>query len=131
MKISPQQYAQMLAESVSEENLKNLSKAFWHKLQKNGQYKDLSKIIDALDQEHAKLSGKIFALVYSGTALSGKDIRLIEDKLKKQFQKEITVKNIVDKNQSAGIIVRVDGTEIDLCLENKIKGLKNALNSGL
>lgn len=129
MKVSPQQYAQVLVESIKEDNISNVVKAFWYKLQKNGQHKDLPKILSALDQENAKLNNKILAQVYSEKALSSDQLDEIKNKLKSQYQEEVIVKNIVDQDQGAGLIVKVNGTEINLSLENKINRLKQALNN--
>jgi F0F1-type ATP synthase delta subunit len=127
MKITPKQYAQVLVESIKEDNVSDIAKAFWYKLQKNGQHKDLGKIIAALDQEYAKLNNKILAQVYSEKALDDEQLEKIGSKLKSQYKKEVIVNNIVNPRQSAGLIVKVDGTEINLSLENKITRLKSAL----
>lgn len=129
MKISPQQYAQVLVESVKEDNVSNVVKAFWYKLQKNGQYKDLPKIISALDKEYAKLNDKILAQVYSEKTLDSNQLETIKSKLKSQYIKDVIVNNIVNPDQSAGIIVKVDGFEIDLSLKSKINQLKQILQS--
>lgn len=127
MKISPQQYAQVLVESIKDGNVKTIAKNFWLKLQKNGQHKDLSKILDALDQEYARLNGKVLAEVYSEKELTADQLKLTERKLKKQFDKEAIIKNIVNEKQTAGIIVKVNEEEIDLSLGNKMSRLKQIL----
>lgn len=132
MKIRPEIYAQALIAGAKEKaDTKAIVKAFWLKLQKNNQYKDLGKILDALDQEFAKLSGKVLAEVYSEKKLAKEKLKLIEAKLKKQLGKEAIIKNIVSDNHGAGIVIKVDGTEFNLSLTEKINRLKNTLNNAL
>lgn len=130
MKISPQQYAQVLVESVKENNISDIAKTFWHKLQKNDQYKDLSKVIIALDKEYAKLNNKVLVQVYSEKELDSEQLNSLEQKIAKKYslQGKIIIRNIIKKNIT-GIIVKIDDTEIHLCLEDKINRLKSALNA--
>ncbi|MFA4995994.1 MAG: F0F1 ATP synthase subunit delta [Patescibacteria group bacterium] len=129
MKITPEQYAKVLIAGMEQGNIKDIAKNFWYKLQRNNQHKDLSKILECLDSEYAKQNNKILVKVYSSKALDKDQTKEIEDKLTKQFKKELILKNIITPSQTAGIIVKADDIEIDLSLENKVNRLKNALNN--
>jgi F0F1-type ATP synthase delta subunit len=128
MKIKPNIYAQVLIESTDESNLKMVANNFWHKLQKNGQYKDLPKIIDALDLEYAKSKDMLLAKVYSEENLLGDQLKSIEEKLEKDFKKKVILKNIL-KEKLSGIVIKIDDCEINMSLEGKINKLKTVLNN--
>ena len=128
MKIASKNYAQMLVEaSEGGQSLKTIAKRFWYALQKNKQYKNLDEILDAVDAEFAKKNGLILAYVYSGTKLAENQSREIMVKLKNRFDREVSLKNIIKSNITAGVVVKVDDKEIDLSLDGKIKRLKHKL----
>ncbi|MEI6039919.1 MAG: F0F1 ATP synthase subunit delta [Candidatus Berkelbacteria bacterium] len=127
MKISAKIYAQTLIQSATEDNLKKLAKSFWYKLQKNKQYKDMSKVLEAIDEESARLDNKILAKIYSKNEISQTEKQAINEKLKNKFKKEIILQNIIGKNIT-GIIVKVEDKIIDLSLEGKLDKLKRVLN---
>lgn len=127
MKISPKNYAQALIQSVKTGKPKQIAPLFWHKLQKNGQYKDLKQILELLDLESARNQGKTLVKIYSEKALSPAEISQIEARLTSLLKKEIITKQIIKKNLT-GIIVKADDIEINLSLEGKIDKLQQILN---
>jgi len=145
MKITPQQYAQVLIASMKDGNVSDVAKSFWRKLQKNGQYKDLSKIMNTLDKEYAKANDKVLAEIYSEKELSNEQIKSLEQKIAKEYSSndskkfktdsshpaasnnKIIIRNIIKKDIT-GIIIKVNGTEINLSLESKVNRLKNAFS---
>lgn len=127
MKIPAKIYAQTLIQSATEDNLKKLAKSFWYKLQKNKQYKDMGKVLEAIDEESAKIDNKILAKIYSKNEISKTEKETISEKLKKKFEKEIILQNIIGKNIT-GIIVKVEDKIIDLSLEGKLDKLKRVLS---
>jgi len=126
MKLSAKIYAQTLIQSATEDNLKKLAKSFWYKLQKNKQYKDMGKVLEAIDEESARAENKILAKIYSKNEISDTDKITISEKLKKKFEKEIILQNIIGKNIT-GIIVKVEDKIIDLSLEGKINRLRKII----
>jgi len=84
MKIKPQIYAQTLVDSASSENLKQISRNFWHILQKNKQYRDLNKVLDAVDIEATRRDGKILAKIYAKNELTEYEQQTIMEKLQKK-----------------------------------------------
>lgn len=126
MKIKPKIYAEMLLQSIKENNLKNIARNLWYMLQKNKQYKDLPKILDILETESAKAEGKILAKVYSEENLTSEIEKEIIIKLNGKLGKDIVIKNILKKN-TTGVIVKVEDKIIDLSLEDKISRLKKNL----
>lgn len=127
MKIQAKIYAQSLLETKPEANLKKISQNFWKLLQKNKQYSDLEKILEALDQESAKAEQKILAKIYSKNLLDAQELAEVQKKLEKKFEKQIIIKNIINKNLT-GIIVKTEDQIIDLTVENKIIRLKKVIN---
>ena len=127
MKIKPEQFAQTLIASAKPDNLKLLAENFWHILQKNKQYKDLLKILDALDIESVKQEGKVLAKVYSDKALSETEIKSISEKLNTICKKPTIIRNIV-KSSVNGVEIVVDDQVIDLSLTGKIENLRKQIN---
>ncbi len=127
MKISPNNFANALIDSAEPDNLKIIARNFWYKLQKNKQYKDFAKVLDAIDLESAKIQNKILAKIYSKNELTDQDKQTINEKLEKKFQKAIVLKNIIGKNIT-GIIIKIDDKIIDLSLEGKLDKIKRLFN---
>jgi F0F1-type ATP synthase delta subunit len=127
MKPTPQIYAQTLISSVNEKNLKTLAQSFWYKLQKNKQYRDLSKILSELDEQSAKNNGKILAKIDTKKELTETELQTLKEKLEKKYNMPVILKNIIGKNIT-GMIIKVDNQILDLSLENKVNRLKKILN---
>lgn len=130
MRITIQSYAKALIYGLkTNRESKKIAKNFWFSLQKNRQYKDLPKILEALDQEYAKSKNILLAKIYSPTPLTPTQIREIKMKLERKLSKSIAVTCITNPNLTAGFIVKIDDREIDLSLDRKIKKLKKKLMS--
>lgn len=128
MKISPKNYAAGLIESLDEKaDAKVLAKKFWQILQKNKQYKDLPKILAELDVEYAKRKDMVLAHVYSEKELKEQEIKDISKKIKEKYQKETLIRNVIDANLKAGVVVKIDDKEIDLSVEGRVTRLKKSL----
>lgn len=128
MKLKPKIYAEALISGVDGTNTQKVVENFWLMLQKNGQYKDLPKILEAIDEVYAEQNNAVLAKVYSEKELSGAETETIKKKIEDKFKKTAIIKNIIKKNIT-GIIVKVDDSEIDLSAEGKIEKLKQALTS--
>lgn len=126
MKYSAKTYAQMLIAKASDDK-HALAEKFWFALQKNNQYKDLSKIVAELDKEYARENDAVFAEIISENKLSDTEIKEINDKLKKLLNKNIISKNIVKPNFGPGIVIKTDEMEIDVSALGKIDKLKQIL----
>ena len=129
MKIKPEIYARTLIEAVfsNQRNQSNIIRSFWFSLHRNGQYRDLNKIIDKIDQEYAKIEDAIFARVYSSSALSENEISQIKQSVSRKYNQKVILENIVKKNLISGVVVKIDDREIDLSIANKIERLKQKL----
>jgi len=127
MKIKPEIYAEALIAGTKEKQ-KDIAAKFWHVLQKNKQYKDLPRILDALDQVYADQNQSVLAKVYSENNLSDGELSEIKSKLKAKFKKEIMVKNILKKNL-VGYTVKINDNLIDLSLNGKVESLKKLLST--
>ncbi len=131
MKIKPQQYAQMLIESVTEKSdLKKIAASLWHSLQKNKQYRDLPKILELIDEEFAKKNKLTLAKVYSEDRLSETEIENIRKKLELENSNiQYSIFNIQKKNLVGGITVKIEDKIIDLSVTDRINKLKQQLNN--
>lgn len=127
-KIKPKIYAELLLEAIKEKaDNKKVAANFWHILQKNKQYKDMSKILDLLDQEYAKQNGMILAKVFSEAKLDEATIAEIKNKIEKKFDQKVSIRNIIKENWG-GITVEADDKIVDLSILGKINNLKRKLS---
>lgn len=130
MKIKPEIYSKFLLSSINEgTSPKEIAKSFWYFLQKNGQGKDLTKIIGCLDEEFVKDNNMVLAEVVSARKLDDEEIGLINRTLEQRYKQGVLIKNIVKKDQIAGICVRVDGVEIDYSIGGRLERFKKCLKS--
>lgn len=128
MKIKPKIYADLLLEAIKEKaDNKKVAANFWQILQKNKQYKDMSKILDLLDQEYAKQNGMVLAKVFSETKLDEATVTEIKNKIEKKFDQKVSIRNIVKENWG-GVTVEVDDRIVDLSILGKINNLKRKLS---
>ncbi len=126
MKIAPKQYAKLLVETATSENITKVSRKIWFMLQKRKQYKDFHHILEEIDEVYAEKNSSLLAKVYSSDPLENKQLQNIKASLEKTINKKIYVKELVIKN-TTGIIAKVDGRIFDLSLEGKIQRLKQEL----
>jgi F0F1-type ATP synthase delta subunit len=127
-KIKPKIYAELLLEAIKEKaDNKKVAANFWQILQKNKQYKDMSKILDLLDQEYAKQNGMVLAKIFSETKLDEATITEIKNKIERKFGQKVSIRNIVKENWG-GITVEVDDKIVDLSILGKINNLKRKLS---
>ena len=127
MKLSPKQYAKILINNASDK--KSLASKFWFSLQKNNQYKDLTKIVAELDKEYARINDSVYAEIVSENELSNDEIKEIEAKLEMMLRKKIITKNVIQPNFGPGIVAKTDEIEIDMSAVGKIDKLKQQLTS--
>lgn len=130
MKIKPEIYAKTLL-SLLENGTKpeEISPLLWRTLQKNKQSKDLPKILDLLDKEYATQNKLGFAKIFSKAPLSEEELEKVKSKLTNKFNQKIFVRNEIKSNCIAGIIVKMDDTEIDLSVEEKIRKMEQTLQA--
>ena len=126
MKIKPEQYAKLLAESAKSGKAKAIAKNFWLLLQKNKQYKDLPKILELLDVESAAADNKVLVKVSSSKSLTEAELKTLADKIEKKISKKPLIQ-FTEKPNITGIIAKFDGKIIDLSVEEKVEKLKKSL----
>lgn len=126
MKIKPEQYAKLLAESAKSGKAKDIAKNFWLLLQKNKQYKDLPKILELLDVESAAADHKVLVKISSGKTLTEAELKTLSEKIEKKINKK-TLIQFTEKPNITGIIAKFDGKIIDLSVEEKVEKLKKSL----
>jgi F0F1-type ATP synthase delta subunit len=125
MKISPKIYAKSLIESAQDNNLKNIATKFWYILQKNKQYKDLTKVMDAIDEQAAEKENKVLVKIYAKDKPSETELQILIEKIEKKLGKKIVTK--VLPSNITGYLIKADDKIIDLSLENKVNRLKKIL----
>lgn len=126
MKIKPEQYAKLLAESAKSGKAKDIAKNFWLLLQKNKQYKDLPKILELLDVESAAADKKVLVKISSSKALTVTELKTLSDKIEKKIGQKPLIQ-FAEKPNITGIIAKFDGKIIDLSVEEKVEKLKKSL----
>lgn len=126
MKIKPEQYAKLLAESAKSGKAKDIAKNFWLLLQKNKQYKDLPKILELLDVESAAADKKVLVKISSSKALTVTELKTLSDKIEKKIGQKPLIQ-FAEKPNITGIIAKFDGKIVDLSVEEKVEKLKKSL----
>ena len=72
--------------------------------------------------------GIIEGTVISAVPMEEKQIKELEEKLSKKYNKNVTLENKVDKSVLGGVLVRLGNTEIDGTIKTRLNGLKNQLS---
>lgn len=125
--MKPENYAKnLIALCKKGTDTKTLSQALWFELQRTNRYKELPKILDALEVEAAKEEGMELVKIYSSNKLDEEELSSIKTKLDKKYGKEFFPKNFIKKNIT-GIVVQSEDLTLDLSLEGRISQLNQKL----
>jgi len=129
MKISNKQYAQLLFIMTQDKNAEEVEiviKKFIQLLAKKNQIKNYSKIIKNFIQIWNKNNNIVMAEVFSANKLNENMEVEIKNFIKnKTTAKTIELKNKIDPNLIAGVIIKYGDRILDNSLKNKINNLKN------
>jgi len=127
--MKPENYAKnLIALCKKGTDIKTLSQALWFELQRTNRYKDLPKILDALETEAAKEEGVELVKIYSSNKLGEEELSSIKTKLDKKYGRKFFPKNFIKKNIT-GIVAQSENIILDLSLEGKISQLKQKINN--
>lgn len=132
MKVTAKQYAQTLlelTEGKSEQEVLDVAKKFAQVLQRDGQMKNASKIMEKFSDLYNEAHGIVETEIVSREKLDGKMIGKLNEFIKEKYEaKEVIVKNIVDEKIKGGIVIKVGDDIIDGSVAAQLKKLKNILS---
>lgn len=133
MKITIQQYAKTLLELTENRTEKEIGPVvvrFAEVLKKNGQLKNAQKIIEKFSELYNDKHGIIEAEIITKTKLGEKDLREVENYIKKKYSaKEVFVKNIIDEKIQGGVIIKIGDEVLDGSISGQLMKLKKALSN--
>ena len=127
MKISAKKYAEALLDATEKENLSEVAKKLWYKLQKDKNYKELPKILENLKVVYAEKKDMILAKVSSPAPLKDEEIQSIDKIIKDTFKKDAYIDNIIDSTLEFGYRIEAKDKVFDNTFKNKISKLKSHL----
>ena len=82
------------------------------------------KFKELLNDKHNIIEGTVISAI----ALTEKQVKELEEKLSKKYNKNVTLENEVDQSILGGVLVRLGNTEIDGTIRTRLNGLKNQLS---
>ena len=133
MKISAQQYAKSLYDSVfekSEKELKAVLKSFVAVLGHNRELNKSEEIICAFSELWNKEHGEVNATLVSARELGPTTRETVTHYLKeKTSAKKISLNEEVDEKIIGGFILKYDSKVLDGSLKTSLEGLKNKISS--
>lgn len=133
MKISAQQYAQSLFDSVigkSEKEVKATLKSFVAILGKNRELNKEEAIAAAFIEIWNREHGEVVATLESARELGPTAREIVVDYLKnKTDAKKISLAENIDKTLIGGFVLRYGSKVLDGSLKNSLNSLKNKINN--
>jgi F-type H+-transporting ATPase subunit delta len=131
MKITPLQYAKALfqaTEHLSEPEAQAVIARFADRLQRDGQTKQLPRIIGKFIELWNKAHGIVDAEVTSRTPLGIEDSTSIKQFIMERYRaKEVVITNTIDKEIGGGVVVRVGDELLDGSVRAQLKKLQKQL----
>jgi F-type H+-transporting ATPase subunit delta len=133
MKISTQQYAQSLYDSValkSDKEVKVVLKSFVEILGRNRELNRAPEIIAVFNELWNKANGELSAQLISARELGLTAKETVTDYLKaKTGAKKVILDEEIDKKLIGGFVLRYDSKVIDASLKTSLEDLKNKISS--
>ena len=133
MKISAQQYAQALFDSValkSDKEVKVVLKSFVEILGRNRELNRAPEIIIAFTELWNKANGELSAQLVSARELGPTAKETVTDYLKeKTGAKKVILEEEIDKKLIGGFVLRYDSKVVDASLKTSLEDLKNKISS--
>lgn len=130
MKFTAKQYAQALADSLSETNPKDQDKVldnFVKILAENNDVRLFEKITEEFHSLELARQGIMQAHVKSAHPLSKDNEKAIMEELNKVAKKKIELKTEVDEKLIGGVVIQMDDQMLDLSTKAQLEQLKNNL----
>lgn len=121
--------AESLLLDITGKQLNDMGKNFLRLLVANRRLDLAPQIAAQYEELKAKAQAKLNAQVISAFKLDSKQLDTIGASLKKKFQREIEMENLVEPNYLGGVVVRIGDQVIDGSARGRLQALANQLTS--
>ena len=116
-----------LIEALFNEKINNNLKNFLKILVEKGRISSLKSIEltfkELLNDKHNIIEGTVISAI----ALTEKQVKELEEKLSKKYNKNVTLENEVDQSILGGVLVRLGNTQIDGSVKTRLNNIKDQL----
>lgn len=116
-----------LIEALFNNKINNDLKNFLKILVEKGRISSLKSIEltfkELLNDKHNIIEGTVISAI----ALTEKQVKELEEKLSKKYNKNVTLENEVDQSILGGVLVRLGNTEIDGSVKTRLNNIKDQL----
>ena len=116
-----------LIEALFNNKINNDLKNFLKILVEKGRISSLKSIEltfkELLNDKHNIIEGTVISAI----ALTEKQVKELEEKLSKKYNKHVTLENEVDQSILGGVLVRLGNTQIDGSVKTRLNNIKDQL----
>ena len=116
-----------LIEALFNNKINNNLKNFLKILVEKGRISSLKSIElpfkELLNDKHTIIEGTVISAI----ALTEKQVKELEEKLSKKYNKNVTLENEVDQSILGGVLVRLGNTQIDGSVKTRLNNIKDQL----
>ena len=116
-----------LIETLFNNKINNNLKNFLKILVEKGRISSLKSIEltfkELLNDKHNIIEGTVISAI----ALTEKQVKELEEKLSKKYNKNVTLENEVDQSILGGVLVRLGNTQIDGSVKTRLNNIKDQL----
>ena len=116
-----------LIEALFNNKINNDLKNFLKILVEKGRISSLKSIKltfkELLNDKHNIIEGTVISAI----ALTEKQVKELEEKLSKKYNKNVTLENEVDQSILGGVLVRLGNTQIDGSVKTRLNNIKDQL----
>ena len=117
-----------LIEALFNNKINNDLKNFLKILVEKGRISSLKSIEltfkELLNDKHNIIEGTVISAI----ALTEKQVKELEEKLSKKYNKNVTLENEVDQSILGGVLVRLGNTQIDGSVKTRLDNIKDQLS---
>ena len=117
-----------LIEALFNNKINNDLKNFLKILVEKGRISSLKSIEltfkELLNDKHNIIEGTVISAI----ALTEKQVKELEEKLSKKYNKNVTLENKVDESILGGVLVRLGNTQIDGSVKTRLDNIKDQLS---
>ena len=117
-----------LIEALFNNKINNNLKNFLKILVEKGRISSLKSIELTFKELLNNKNNIIEGTVISAVALTEKQVKELEEKLSKKYNKNVTLENKVDKTILGGVVIRVGNTQIDGSVKTRLDNIKDQLS---
>lgn len=117
-----------LIEALFNNKINNNLKNFLKILVEKGRISSLKSIELTFKELLNNKNNIIEGTVISAVALTEKQVKELEEKLSKKYNKNVTLENKVDKTILGGVVIRLGNTQIDGSVKTRLDNIKDQLS---